>query len=338
MQIRLGKMMGTSQYVTIPDEADNFSILTLGQSGSGKSYAMQEIERNIASIGGTVLVLNYRKTHDISDREEVVWIDVKNDGFPFPLFERIFYPNGTEDTDEDVTEAIVEIFSSIMPLPVRQKSSLRLAVKNIVKQTEIWNDGVIELGRLLQASETEQACCVYEKFSAIFSLKERRNVEITAGKIIVLDFSTYPVKTQQLLAEFTLAVIWRYFQAVGKYAKYPVFISLDEFQALNMSPNATISQILREGRKFNISLLLATQTLASFDKAQRGILMQAATCLYFRPSLGAIKYIFDGMDVKSKRKLLENMKGFRRGDCIAIGQLAVGKLSFQKPVRVTFRN
>ena len=338
MQIRLGKMMGTSQYVTIPDEADNFSVLMLGQSGSGKSYAMQKIERNIASSGGTVVVLNYHSTHDLSDCDEERWIDVKNDGYPFPLFERIPYPNGTEDTDEDITEAIVGVFSSIMPLPVRQKALLRSAVKSIVEKSEMWHDGVLELGKLLQSGETEQACSVYEKFSAIFSLKGRKNVEISAGKIIVLDFSTYPVKTQQLLAEFTLAVIWRYFQAVGKYAKYPVFISLDEFQALNMSPNATISQILREGRKFNISLLLATQTLASFDKAQRGIVMQAATCLYFRPSLGAIKYIFEGMDVKSKRKLLENVKGFRRGDCIAIGQLAVGKLSFQKPVRVTFRN
>ncbi|MDO4471246.1 MAG: hypothetical protein Q4C84_15535, partial [Bacillota bacterium] len=257
---------------------------------------------------------------------------------PFPLFERILYPNGTEDTDEDITEAIVEIFSSIMPLPVRQKASLRSAVKSIVENTEIWCDGVMELGNLLQSSGTEQACSVYEKFSAIFTLKERRNVEITAGKIIVLDFNSYPIKTQQLLAEFTLAVVWRYFQALGKYAKYPLFISLDEFQVLNMAPNATISQILREGRKFNISLLLATQTLASFDKAQRGIVMQAATCLYFRPSPGDIKYIIDGMDVKLQKKLIENMKSFRRGDCIVTGQLAVGKLSFQKPVCVTFRN
>lgn len=337
MQIRLGSIIGTPQYVTISEAADNHSILMLGQSGSGKSYAMQMIERNIACSGGTVLVLNFHGTHDSFDRDNRV-IDVKKEGFPIPLFERILYPNGEEDTNDDIIEAIVGIFTSIVPLPVRQKLSLRLAVKSVVEKSDTWNDGIVEMGKLLQSSKSDQACCVYEKFSAIFSLEQISTLGITAGQITVLDFSSYPLNTQRLLAEFTLAVLWRYFQALGKYSQTPLFVSLDEFQVLNMAPNATISQILREGRKFNISLLLVTQTLETFDRAQRATVMQAATRLYFRSNSGDIKYILNGIGAGLQKKLMENMRGFRRGDCIATGQLTVGSLSFQKPVRITFRS
>ena len=50
--VKLGRLKGTGKYVHIAEDADNSSLLVLGRSGSGKTYALQQIEKNIAENGG----------------------------------------------------------------------------------------------------------------------------------------------------------------------------------------------------------------------------------------------------------------------------------------------
>ena len=54
--VKLGRLKGTGKYVHIAEDADNSSLLVLGRSGSGKTYALQQIEKNIAENGGCVPV------------------------------------------------------------------------------------------------------------------------------------------------------------------------------------------------------------------------------------------------------------------------------------------
>ena len=81
--VKLGRLKGTGKCVHIAEDADNSSILVLGRSGSGKTYALQQIEKNIAEGGGMVLVLNFNSTHDFlnyGENQKVKRINIRAEG------------------------------------------------------------------------------------------------------------------------------------------------------------------------------------------------------------------------------------------------------------------
>ena len=156
--VKLGRLKGTGKYVHIAEDADNSSLLVLGGSGSGKTYALQLFEKNIAENGGCVLIINFNQTHDLlnfNENQRVKRISVRSAGYPFPLFCRIPFPDGHMEEDSDITESILEIFSGTLPLPVRQKAELRRAVQQVVEQSEMWQKGIYAVGELLFQRDIE---------------------------------------------------------------------------------------------------------------------------------------------------------------------------------------
>ena len=112
---------------------------------------------------------------------------------------------------------------------------------------------------------------------------------------------------------------------------------LDEFQNLSLKHDSILFQILREGRKFNLYLLLATQTLAGFDNGQRAVLQQAATQLYFQPAVHEINMVsrlIIGMETEMAKKLLEKLQV---GECLAVGRFMIGENSIDRPLKMSFR-
>lgn len=338
MVVKLGRFLGTNYQVNISEEADNQSVLLLGRSGSGKTVALWKIEENIAQSGASVLVLNYRKTHNMRPREGVIWLDVKKEGYPIPLFCRILRPDGTKEDSQDMEDAVMDVFLQTLALSIRQKAALRKAVHRVVEQPEKWRKGFYEIGQNLLKSDEEAALGVYDKFYSVFRglpfSKETMEVFIP-GKITVLDFSVFSLEVQIFLVELTLAILWRYFQIWGQYAAAPLFLVLDEFQELQMRKHSTLFQILREGRKFQLSVLLATQTLNTFERWQCAVIMQAGTRLYFRPDLKNIEKILAEDSVNED--FWCKIKKFQRGDCVAVGQFRIGNLDIQKSLLMTFR-
>ena len=169
---------------------------------------------------------------------------------------------------------------------MRQKAELRRAVQQVVEQSEMWQKGIYTVGELLLQREEEAAWRVYDKFHAIFrsiGFRAQEEAIFNPGEITILDLGDYVSNVQHFIAEMTLAILYRYFCIWGRYAKQPLFVVLDEFQVLRLTSNSILAHILREGRKHNLALLLATQTLETFNKEQVAVIRQAATQLYFRP-------------------------------------------------------
>ena len=102
-----------------------------------------------------------------------------------------------------------------------------------------------------------------------------------------------------------------------------------------MRKHSTLFQILREGRKFQLSVLLATQTLNTFERWQCAVIIQAGTRLYFRPDLKNIEKILGEDSVNED--FWCKIKKFQRGDCVAVGQFRIGNLDIQKSLLMTFR-
>ena len=341
--VKLGRLKGTGKCVHIAEDADNSSILVLGRSGSGKTCALQQIEKNIAERGGMVLVVNFNSTHDFLHYEEnrkVKRINIRAEGYPCPLFYPMIFPDGRREREEDIVESILEIFGGVLPLPVRQKAELRKAVQQVVEHPGMGQQGIHTVGELLLQREDEAAWRVYDKFYNIFRMVEfcpQEEAIFRQGKITILDLGDYASNVQHFIAEMTLAILYRYFRVCGRDAKQPLFVVLDEFQVLRLTRNSILAHILREGRKHNISVIMATQTWETFSKEQVAVIRQAATQLYFRPDEKCLKNLEREYTGENWRKIREKVASFQRGECIAVGHFRVGQMIIEKPIFMTFR-
>jgi DNA phosphorothioation-dependent restriction protein DptH len=99
--------------------------------------------------------------------------------------------------------------------------------------------------------------------------------------ITVLDFSRVPTEWEQrLLVELSLADIWG--QRLRKQdAQIPTVIVLDECQKYKFKPDNYTTNLLREGRKYQMSGWFASQWIS--DDETLAALEQAALRAYFRP-------------------------------------------------------
>ena len=90
--------------------------------------------------------------------------------------------------------------------------------------------------------------------------------------------------------------------------------------------------ILREGRKFGISLLLATQMLSVFDNATRAVINQAATRLYFRPEANDIKNVAKEIDPENMQRWMNVLKTLKRGEAVTVGEFDISDREVCHPV------
>jgi DNA phosphorothioation-dependent restriction protein DptH len=111
---------------------------------------------------------------------------------------------------------------------------------------------------------------------------------------------------------------------------------LDEIQNLDHSLNSPLGQLLTEGRKFGISLILATQTLSNLAKEERDRLFQASHKLFFKPADTEIRSFAQILaDVTNGRldDWVDRLSSLKRGECYSLGNAfneATGKLEVSK--------
>lgn len=327
--------------MVVAPTADNQSILITGRSGSGKTYALQKIERNIVSEGGAVVVLNYRGSHDewTDSEENVSVIRVAEEGLPLTIMYPLTRSDGTRESAVDVGIALVGIFDTAVKLSQKQKAVLRKAILMAFKEFAIGVDEVALIVRMLKEIGGDEAEAVYEKFFSVFSklrICPRKDTVFQKGKIVILDLQGFDAFGQKCVAELILAIFWRYFQSAGKDAKTTLFLVCDEFQHLSLRKDSALSQILREGRKFHLALLLATQTLEGLEPDQCAVVQQAATMLYFRPAAKEIPKILRMMGKERGDRMEGILQELTKGSCVAVGRFQIGFSVLERPIKIQF--
>ena len=104
----------------------------------------------------------------------------------------------------------------------------------------------------------------------------------------ILQLAGFMKDSGRLITEFSLIDLYWFYKTRGTKDK-PRVIVLDEIQNLDHRLESPLGQFLTEGRKFGISLILATQTLSNFTKDEKGRLFQASHKLFFKPADTEIK-------------------------------------------------
>lgn len=338
--------LGKGKKIQISKDSLNFHMLVTGQSGSGKTYALQMLEKSLAVQGGYILVLDFAQTHSEIGHECVRYIDAKKSGIPLTFLSPVKKPDGTFQDAKDVVEDIIDMFSAVKRLGVRQKALFRKILAGAIDSFPRGMNECSFLWKALQefiiinegkdlAAEGERIMDLYGDFLETVNFRPTQRI-IEAGKITVLDLSGFPHSIQTVLAETIMAILWRIFRIKGRYASSSLYVVCDECQLLNLRDGSIMSQILREGRKFNFSLLLSTQTLTTFSKQEQAILQQTGTNLYFKPSPHEIRQIAKWIDLDNQKQVEKMLRTLSVGKCIATGKFQVGGVTVERPLTIEF--
>lgn len=328
------------------ERALNQHMLLLGKSGSGKSVQAQKIITELCCQGKMVVIFDM---HSIASKEQIFpsykevfenhsnEIDVYHDGLPCNLFLPLTFSDGETEKQIDTINAVVDMISRATKLGSGQRAILRRAVALVAENGEYDVMGFSAIDHALVEEGTVAAEAVREKLYPLIAhnIFQPGEAFLEEGKINIARLSRFDLETQGMIAEVLLSYLWRV-AVTFEFSEQGIFIFVDEFQNLSSGKNGAVSQILAEGRKFNIHLILATQQLETNSASSvHQKLMQCGLVLFFHPNtaqVGALAKLIDSVAIKSWTQVLRQLD---RAEFVAVGALVVNGISVKKPLKVS---
>ena len=326
----------------------------------GKTYAIQAILCELACKGQNDLIVDYTdgflpnqlqpETNRVLQPVQEI---VKTKKLPINPFRRQSQDIGggliIEDTELDIGKRVASIFESVYELGEQQVSILIDAVRQGVET----HKEAMTLDKLMPILESYVGDGVHPKASASTLLsKIKPFIEESpfatgtsigwqgifadiAHRCRVFQMVKIDKTTARALTEFVLWDLWTHVCS-NSTEKTPHVIVLDEVQNLDHRQGSPLEKMLREGRKFGVGLILATQTLSNLKKEEQAQLFQSGHKLFFRPAdpeIGQYTDFLYQMDKKhSKDSWKEILASLGKGDCLSVGPAmnpATGALAHQ---------
>ncbi|WP_020560063.1 ATP-binding protein [Thiofilum flexile] len=318
----------------------NRHLLLFGSSGSGKTYGIQCLLAEMAAQQLHSAIIDYTDGFLPSQVEqkfaEVTQPDnyyVRTDKLPLNPFRRqiqVIDPNipAMEESAFDVASRITSIFTSVFNMGDQQAATLTR-----VLEVGISNERAFTLDDLLpmlrdEGSVGETLANKLEPFvrSQPFRASDSNAWEGIFGSadhwVNILQLKGLSRDTYRIVTEFALWDLYDYACNTGSKNR-PLPVVLDEIQNLNHSSDSPIDKMLREGRKFGLSLILATQTTSNFDQEQRDRLFQAGHKLFFKPADTEIKSFAKILSMVSRNVTEKEWEGrlskLTKGQCYSLG-------------------
>lgn len=323
----VGQVSGEKS-VYISSNSPNNHILISGISGSGKSYRIKEIEQSIVKNRGTVVELDINGTYAVADSV----ISAKEDGLNLTLLDI----DQLEQGKEARSNLIGYITGAICPKELRgacQQAAVREAIEYALLHRADFSSDMKAIAAGLKVQKTQAAIGAYNHLYEIFEGDYFRNSHksIIPGKLNVISLQGINPRTQRRIIEIFLSIFWRNIRMHGQMNTEWTLV-IDEFQNLDLGEKTVLFQMLTESRKYNVSLILATQTLSVFTSKQKAVLSQAAIQLFFRQTKNDVRQAASWIDTVKKEEWEKQLKRLRVGEAIAVGDLQVNGRDISQPV------
>lgn len=347
MKIEIGKANGIS--VSYCEECtDNGHMVITGSSGAGKTVQIQRIIKSIVNQGGSVVALDI---HGIFAEEQIFALfqkffleesnslDVYESGLVYPLFEPMVFADGTHEHEEDVIDAVANLFSESFHFGVRQKSVLRGAVRAVCENTHLYETrGIGVLHDILTAEDNPKADEVADRISQITGNNVFRHGDgfIMWERLNVIRLSKFAIDAQKIIAEMIIALIWR--MAIrDAFKNHNLYLVIDECQNLDFGKRSILNHVLAEGRKYGLRLILSTQILPR-DAMVVKQMMQAGMIMFFRPPLNELRYVSELIDSENPKTWFPILRELGVGEFIVSTPVLLenGAIT-KKPLKVSAR-
>ncbi|MGQ9681555.1 MAG: ATP-binding protein [Anaerolineae bacterium] len=327
------------------EELPNRHILVFGASGTGKTYTIQALLCELGKLGHNAVIVDYTNGFTTNQLEEVVreglrpkQHTVRREPLPINPFRQLYDIIDDQVLEESPTitaQRVAGLFSETYQLGDQQKAALYTVIR----------DGLMEegsaltlesvMGRLGALSGTGgaaegAAASLVSKLQPFVDMHPfgREDPESWEhlftdrdSRCHIIQLAGFSRDMGRLITEFTLIDLYRYYRARGSKAR-PRVVVLDEIQNLDHKLQSPLGQLLTEGRKFGISLVLATQTLSSLDKDARDRLFQASHKLFFKPAdteLRSFAQIMEQAIGDRADEWVKRLSSLARGECYSMG-------------------
>ncbi|NLF02280.1 MAG: ATP-binding protein, partial [Anaerolineales bacterium] len=348
------------------EDLPNRHILVFGASGTGKTYTIQALLCEFGKAGQNALIVDYTSGFTTSQLEEVLRERlrprqhmVRREPLPINPFRKQadVIDDVVLDEDPSITaQRVTGVFSEVYQLGDQQKSALYTVIRDGIEG----GDGAFGLEALAEGLEelreaggpvATPAASVLSRIQPFIDMhpfgredpESWESLYTDAGsRCHIIQLAGYSKDVQRLITEFSLIDLYRYYRAQGSKDR-PRVVVLDEIQNLDHSLGSPMGQLLTEGRKFGISLVLATQTLSSLDRDARDRLFQASHKLFFKPAdteLPSFAQILANATSDRSEEWVQRLSSLSRGECYSLGPTrneASGGLDMKKyhKIRIT---
>lgn len=320
---------------------DNRHILIFGSSGSGKTYGIQCLLSELAQQQVHSFIIDYTNGF-LPSQVEMLFKEyglpkdyiVRTDGLPLNPFRRqqqVIDPSlpVVEETASNVAHRIASIFTSVFSSIGDQQSAALIRALT----AGLDNDVKFTFSKLLEplrsdSTQGESLANRLQPFveSNLFNDTENQAWEqmlrMPERGVHILQLASYSRDIQKIVTEFALWDLWDYVQNTGN-KDCPIPVVLDEIQNLDHSDDSPLDKMLREGRKFGLGMILATQTISQFNQDQRARLFLAGHKLFFKPASTEVDRFADILAQSTpgtnKADWAARLNKLEKGQCWSLG-------------------
>ncbi len=321
----------------------NRHLIIFGNSGQGKTYCIQGLLMELAKHSINSMVVDYTNGFlpEHLEAEFIGSVKPRTDLIadkplklnPFKKQKNIVA--GTELTDKayDVATRVASVFKSVyssigdqqLPTLIRvieeglETYGEQYSFEHMLQALEDYDQTGIKVANkllpLVKANifafdNTEGWNDIYQSKDSVCRLIQMarlsRDVWLAAVEFILWDLYSYA--------------------CLHGEKNSPLPIVLDEVQNLDHRLESPLGKMLTEGRKYGISLILATQTMSNLGKDEQDRLFQASHKLFFAPAMTEVqtyaKLLEQAVPGSDKKYWLSELSKLKKGECISVGMHA----------------
>lgn len=329
----------------------NRHLLIFGATGVGKTYGVQCLLAEMAQQHLRSIIVDYTDGFLPLQIEPLFrQIAKPNNHFimtdqlplnPFRRQQQLIDPSRPpiEETPFQVATRIASIFTSVFNTMGDQQASALIRVL----ETGMEDDPTFTLERVLARLRDEKPYgeTLAGKLEPLIRAQPFRPGADSAWddllhsrdcRVHVLQLKGLAREIQRLVTEFILWDLYDYACNAGSKDR-PIPLVLDEIQNLDHRSDSPIDKMLREGRKFGLSLILATQTTSQFSQEARDRLFQAGHKLFFKPADTEIERFAQLLSQStglSKGEWGERLARLEKGQCWSFGPVLTSSGGLQE--------
>ena len=319
----------------------NPHFLILGCSGAGKTYfACRKIEEKYEN-GDCIYVFDYSASYALSELEKNHFQYMDDVHIINPMEEKLHWNFSGKDINNSLVDALIR---GLKITSYYQKRLLREGIGNVFKENDDFSfpSLVMQLEQmhLLKEDYESQKNIVhllnrFEPFGGIKELCISAGLQETQKEsergLTIIQLSDYSEIQRKFLTEFLAELFWE----EARYGKKKADIVLfDEFQNMSIKRGSALSAMLREGRKFGLSVYLSTQFLGNYDKESVDTLTQAGNMIFFKPTEREIKSVANMIDPNHPKEWRNILNKLKIGEAVIKGNYCLNamKREIQTPI------